>query len=285
MTLTPAPPALLQPLRGVQPGDDQGEGHALRAQLGREPLDQPLGGVPVGRVHERADEEQAHGHVVARLGAALVDGVLGRQVDRQRHGERLHAEGGEALAVAVVDGHRDRAVEQAALVQAARRRLQVGGGVADGARGGGGLAEAAGHVRQVDDERHVRHAVVRRVEGLHQHRVGLPGGDHLVDELGDGVRAPGAHERDRRDQPPAGGQGAPPRRSGCARRRHPHLRAQLAQQAEVGVRGGRADHRHLVRARRGAQQRQGPGVRARERRVRQVGQDEEDAHRSVASSR
>ena len=129
------------------------------------------------------------------------------------------------------------------------------------------------------------HAVVRRVQRLDGHRVGLPGGGHLVDELGDGARAAGAHQRDRRDQPPAGGQAAPRRRSGCARRRHPHLLAELPQQAQIGVRRSRADHGDLVRARRRAQERERSGVRAGERRVGQIGKDEEDAHGQGAPSR
>ena len=269
---------LLEPRRGLQAGDDQGERHALGAQLGREPLDQPFGRVAVGRVDERADEEQAHGDVVPQARAALVDLLLRREVDRQGDGVRLDAERGEALPVAVVDGYGDRAVQEAALVAAAGRGLQVGGRVADRPGRGRRLAEAAGHVGHVDDERDVRRAVVRRVERLDDHGVGLPGGDHLVHQLGDGARAPEADERDRRDEPPAGGQGAPPRRSGFARRRHPHLVAELPQQAQIGPVGSRADHRDLVPQRGGAHERQGTGVRAGERRSGQLGEDEEDAH-------
>ena len=210
--------------------------------------------------------------------ASLVDGVLRRKVDDQRHGVGLDAERGEALPVAVVDRDRDGAVEEVALVPAAGRRLQVGGEVADRPRRRRGLAEAAGDVRQVDDERDVGHAVVRRVQRLDGHRVGPPVGDHLVDEVGDGVRAPGAHKWDRRDQPPAGGQAAPRRRAGCARRRHPHVLADLPQQAEIRVRRSRPDHGDLVLQRRRTQQRERSRVRAGERRMGQIGKDEQDAH-------
>ena len=276
---------LAQPRRRLQPRDDQREGHALRAQLGCQTAHEPARRVAVGAVHERADEQQAHGHVVARARAAVVDRVLGRQIDRQRHRVGLHAQGGQPVAVAVVDRHRQGALEQVTLVPAAGRRLEVGGQVAQRAGRGGRLAEAARDLRQVDDRRQLGDAVVRRVQGLGQHRLGLPLRDHLVDEAGEAARAPGAHQRDRRDQPPAGGHAAPARRGGCARRRDPHVGAELTHEAQVGVLGRRADRRDLVRARGRAQQRQRPRVRARERRVGQLGQDEEDAHRPDGTTR
>ena len=49
--------------------------------------------------------------------------------------------------------------------------------------------------------------------------------------------------------------------------------------------GSRSHHRDLVVQRRGAQERERSRVRAGERRVRQIGKDEEDAHVRVASSR
>ena len=75
---------------------------------------------------------------------------------------------------------------------------------------------------------------------------------------------------------------ARPRRgagAGCARRRHPDLGADLPQQAQIGLGGSRPHYRDLVLQRGRAQERERPRVRAGERRVRQVGEGEEDPHR------